>query len=147
MKKVYLLLFAFGLSAIHSYAQLKVTEISNKGKIHYIASAIGYPITGIYTTVNQLEPTTLLKEDGTGIMQNEDLVKENIIWGIECSKSGVPIFKEGFNNASYSFWYKKNTAINSKSEEETEWTLTSFTVHPDKLKMFISGERVKEYVE
>jgi hypothetical protein len=146
MKKVYLLLFAFGLSAIHSYAQLKVTEISNKGKIHYIATAIGYPITGIYTTVNQIEPTTVLNENGTGIIQNEDLVKENIVWGIECSESGIPIFKEGFNSASYSFWYKKSDSTNSKSQDE-EWILESFTIHPNKLKMFISGERVKEFVE
>jgi hypothetical protein len=146
MKKFYFLLSVFILSTMHSFAQLKVTKISIKGKTHYIASAIDYPVAGLYNYENQLEPTTLLKDDGTGIMQNEDLVKENIIWGIECSQSGVPIFKEGFNSASYLFWYKKNSSINPISEE-TDWTLTSFTIHYEKHKMFISGERVKAYIE
>lgn len=145
MKKISLLLATVALSATHSYSQLKITKITEKNKDHYIANVIGYPIIGQYTAVNQLEPITILNPDGTGIMQNEDLVKENIIWGIECSESGVPIFKEGFNSASYSFWYKKNGE--AKSDDETEWILQSFSVHYDKKKMFISGERVKEYIE
>src|SRR6478609_10496617 len=145
MKKFTFLLVAFIVSASHSFAQIKVTKIKDQNKDHYIATVIGYPITGIYTYVNQLEPTTILNPDGTGIIQNEDLTKENIIWGIECSESGIPIFKEGFNSASYSFWYKKNDK--TKSDDENEWTLQSFSVHYDKKKMFISGERVKEYVE
>jgi hypothetical protein len=140
MKKNLLLLAAFILSATNSYAQLKITKISDKGKDHYIATAIGYPIIGVYTYVNQIEPTTMLNENGTGIIQDEDLVKENIIWGIECSESGIPIFKEGFNSASYSFWYKK-------SGDESDWVSQSFSIHYDKKKMFISGERVKEYIE
>ncbi|CAN1485517.1 hypothetical protein MCETHM1_00037 [Flavobacteriaceae bacterium] len=147
MKKTSLLLVVFILSATYSYAQLKVTKIKYNNKDHYIATAIGYPIIGLYTYTNQIEPTTLLNEDGSGIMQNEDLIKENIIWGIECSELGIPIFKEGFNSASYSFWYKKIHTASSKSEEEDEWVLTSFTVHHDKKKMYISGERVKEYIE
>ncbi|MDR6843469.1 hypothetical protein [Flavobacterium granuli] len=147
MKKITLLLAALVLSATHSYAQLKVTKIRNKDKDHYIATVIGYPVTGLYTYVNQIEPTTILNPDGSGIIQNEDLVKENIIWGIECSESGVPIFKEGFNSASYSLWYKKSNTSKSKSEDENEWILQSFSIHYDKKKMFISGERVKEYIE
>ncbi|MBW4362736.1 hypothetical protein [Flavobacterium taihuense] len=145
MKKLFLLAAVLLLSATNSYAQLKITKINEKGKDHYIATVIGYPITGLYTYVNQIEPTTILNPDGTGIMQNEDLIKENIIWGIECSESGIPIFKEGFNSASYSFWYKKTDS--SKSEDENEWILQSFSIHHDKKKMFISGERVKEYIE
>jgi len=145
MKKITLLFSALVLSATHSFSQIKVTKIKNKNKDHYIANVIGYPITGIYNTVNQVEPTTILNPDGTGIMQNEDLIKENIIWGIECSESGVPIFKEGFNSASYSFWYKKSGT--AKSVNEKEWVLQSFSVHYDKKKIFISGERVKEYIE
>jgi len=145
MKKITLLLAALILSATHSYAQIKINKIKINDKEHYLANVIGYPIIGVYNYVNRLEPITILNSDGTGIMQNEDLIKENIIWGIECSESGVPIFKEGFNSASYSFWYKKNDK--TKSDHENEWTLQSFSVHYDKKKMYISGERVKEYVE
>jgi hypothetical protein len=147
MKNFTLLIAALFISATHSYAQIKVTKIKSKDKEHYLATVIGYPVTGLYTYVGQLEPTTLLNEDGTGIMQNEDLVKENIIWGIECSESGIPIFKEGFNSASYSFWYKKSDSEKSKSSDDNEWILQSFSIHHDRLKMFISGERVKQYVE
>ncbi|WP_281226086.1 hypothetical protein [Flavobacterium aquiphilum] len=147
MKKFSLLLAALMLSAANSFAQIKITKIKAKDKNHYLANVIGYPITGVYNYINQIEPTTVLNPDGTGIMQNEDLVKENIIWGIECSQSGVPIFKEGFNSASYSFWYKKSDTAKSKSDDENDWTLQSFSIHYDKKKIFISGERVKEYVE
>lgn len=147
MKNITLLLTALILSAAQTFAQIKITKIKNSNKDHYIATVIGYPITGVYTYVNQIEPTTILNEDGTGIMQNEDLTKENIIWGIECSESGIPIFKEGFNSASYSLWYKKSATSSSKTANEDEWTLQSFSIHYDKKKMFISGERVKDYVE
>ncbi|WP_264564875.1 hypothetical protein [Flavobacterium sp. N3904] len=146
MRIITLLFTAFLLNATHSFAQIKVTKIVAQNKDIYIENVIGYPITGIYNYVNQLEPVTLLNEDGTGTIQNEDLTKENIIWGIECSESGIPIFKEGFNSASYSFWYKKDENIKSKNEE-SDWTQTSFTIHYDKKKIFISGERVKEYIE
>jgi hypothetical protein len=145
MKKFTFLFAVLLLSATHSYSQLKVTKIKAKDKDRYIANVIGYPIVGLYTTVNQAEPTTVLNPDGSGIMQNEDLVKENIIWGIECSQSGIPIFKEGFNSASYFFWYKKKEE--TKPEEQNEWNLQSFSIHYDKKKIFISGERVKEYIE
>nr|WP_315201691.1 hypothetical protein [uncultured Flavobacterium sp.] len=147
MKNFTLLLTALVLSATHSFAQIKITKIKSNDKNHYIATVIGYPITGIYTYVNQITPTTILNEDGTGVIQNEDLTKENIIWGIECSESGIPIFKEGFNSATYSFWYKKSSSANSKSATKEEWTLQQFSIHYDKKKMFISGERVKEYIE
>ncbi|PZX94082.1 hypothetical protein DOS84_05505 [Flavobacterium aquariorum] len=147
MKKITLLLAALVLSATHSYAQIKVTKIRNKDKDHYIATIIGYPVTGLYSYVNQVEPITILNADGTGIMQNEDLVKENIIWGIECSESGVPIFKEGFNSASYSFWYRITGSAKSKTDDGNNWILQSFSIHYDKKKIFISGERVKEYIE
>ncbi|PKB15346.1 hypothetical protein [Flavobacterium sp. 5] len=146
MKNFTLLLTVLILSTAHSFAQIKITKIKDKDKDRYIATVIGYPITGLYTYVNQITPTTILNEDGTGIMQNEDLTKDPIIWGIECSESGIPIFKEGFNSASYSFWYKKSTST-TKSEDDDEWTLQQFSIHYDQKKMFISGERVKEYIE
>jgi hypothetical protein len=147
MKKITLLLAALALSATHSFAQIKITKIKDKGKDHYLANVIGYPVSGIYTYVNQVTPTTILNEDGTGVIQNEDLTKENIVWGIECSETGIPIFKEGFNSASYSLWYKKSSSTNSKSEDKDVWTSEQFSIHYDKKKMFISGERVKEYIE
>lgn len=147
MKKITFLIAALVLSVTHSYSQLKITKIKDKDKDHYIVNVIGYPITGLYNYVNQTEPITMLNADGTGIMQNEDLVKENITWGIECTQSGVPIFKEGFNSASYSLWYRKTGSAKSKTEDGNNWILQSFSIHYDKRKIFISGERVKEYIE
>lgn len=147
MKKITLLLAALILSAVHSFAQIKITKIKNKDKDHYLANVIGYPITGVYSYVNQITPTTILNEDGTGVIENEDLTKEKIIWGIECSESGIPLFKEGFNSASYSFWYRITGSAESKSDDGENWISQSFTIHYDKKKIFISGERVKEYIE
>ncbi|AOW09870.1 hypothetical protein [Flavobacterium gilvum] len=147
MKKITFLIAALAVSATHSYAQLKITKIKDNDKDHYIANVIGYPITGIYNYVNKTEPLTILNSDGTGMMQNEDLVKENIVWGIECSQSGVPIFKEGFNSASYSLWYRVTGSAKSKADDGNNWIVQSFSIHYNKRKMFIAGERVKEYIE
>ncbi|HSD08367.1 hypothetical protein [Flavobacterium sp.] len=147
MKKISLLLAALILGAFNSFAQIKITKFKSDNKVHYIANVIGYPIFGQYNYVNQIEPITVLNPDGTGIIQNEDLVKENIIWGIECSESGIPIFKEGFNSAAYSFWYKITGNGKTKAKDDDQWILQSFTIHYNNKKMFISGERVKEYVE
>lgn len=147
MKKITLLLTVLVLSTAHSYGQINITKINNKNKDHYLANVIGYPIIGTYNYVNKTAPITILNEDGTGVIQYEDLTKQNIIWGIECSESGIPLFKEGFNSASYSFWFKKNTTVKSNDDDENEWTRQPFTIHYDKKKMFISGERVKEYIE
>lgn len=147
MKKFSFLLAALMLSATHSFAQIKITKIKSDNKVHYIANVIGYPIIGQYNYVNQIEPITILNQDGTGIQQDEDLNKENIIWGIECSESGIPLFKQGFNSASYSFWYRKTGNAESKQDDGNNWITKSFTIHYDKKKMFIDGERVKEYVE
>jgi hypothetical protein len=143
MKITTLLFSAFLLNAAHSYAQLKVTKISDKNNDHYIATVIGYPVAGLYVYKNQTEPVTQLNEDGTGIMQNEDLKKEAIIWGIECSESGIPLFKEGFDSAKYTFWYK----MDSNKADENEWISTQFSIHHNNNKMFIAGQRVKEYIE
>lgn len=147
MKNFTLLLTALLLSATHSFSQIKVTKIKDKNKERYLATVIGYPVTGIYTYINQIEPTTILNPDGTGMIQHEDLTKENIVWGIECSESGIPIFKEGFNSAAYTFWYRITGSAESKSDDGKNWISQSFTIHYDKKKMFISGERVKEYIE
>lgn len=145
MKNFTLLFITLVLSATQSFGQIKITKIKTDTKLHYISTVIGYPIIGQYNYVNKIEPITILNADGTGMIQNEDLVKENIIWGIECSESGIPIFKEGFNSATYNLWYKKNST--AKDSEKEEWTLQQFSIHYDKKKMYISGERVKEYIE
>jgi hypothetical protein len=142
MKKKSLWLMALLMSASATFAQIKTTKIKNQNTVHYITTIINYPIAGLYALQKQVEPITVLNADGTGMMQNEDLVKEPIVWGIECSESGIPIFKEGFDSAAYSFWYKK-----AKATEEEEWTYQSFTIHFNKMKMFIAGERFKEFTE
>ncbi|WP_348799646.1 hypothetical protein [Flavobacterium adhaerens] len=147
MKKITLLLTALIASAMNSFAQINITKITIDQKEHFIANSIGYPIIGQYNYVNQLEPITILNPDGTGMIQNEDLEKNNIIWGIECSESGIPIFKEGFNSASYTFWYRITGNAEAKSSDDKNWIQQSFTIHYDKKKIFISGDRVKEYIE
>jgi hypothetical protein len=144
MKKKSFLLMALLMSAGVTLAQIKTTKIKNQNTEHYITTTINYPIDGLYALQKQVEPVTILNADGTGIIQNEDLVKEPIVWGIECSESGIPIFKEGFDSAAYSLWYKK---VNSGKEEEEEWTYQSFTIHFNRMKMFIAGERFKEFTE
>ncbi|MFM2368495.1 MAG: hypothetical protein RL619_795 [Bacteroidota bacterium] len=135
------------INVTQTYAQVKPTKINTKNQERYITTTIGYPIAGLYFYFNQTEPTTQLNDNGSGIMQNEDLSKESIIWGIECSQSGIPILKEGFDSAAYSFWYKKENLSHLESEDKEEWIYQSFTIHFNKQKMFISGNRVKEYIE
>lgn len=130
-------------SAGVTFGQIKTTKIKNQNTEHYITTVINYPIAGLYAVQKQVEPITVLNADGTGMMQNEDLVKEPIVWGIECSESGIPIFKEGFDSSAYSFWFKKAKT----TTEEEEWTYQSFTIHFNKMKMFIAGERYKEFTE
>ncbi len=144
MKNFTLLLTVLLLSATPIFAQLKVSKINSKGKDHYIANVIGYPVAGIYMPKNTIQPTTLLNEDGTGYIQNEDLEIENIVWGIECSESGIPLFKEGFSSAVYTLWYDKTAA---KTEDEMEWKSMQFSIHYEKKQMFIDGERVKQYID
>jgi hypothetical protein len=146
-KNLSLLLIFLIINLTQTFAQVKLTKINTKNKECYITTTIGYPIVGLYSYLTQTEPTTQLNDDGTGIMQNEDLSKEPIIWGIECSQSGIPILKEGFDSAAYSFWYKKENLNHSESEDKEAWIYQSFTIHFNKKKMFISGDRVKEYIE
>ncbi|MWB96168.1 hypothetical protein GON26_17535 [Flavobacterium sp. GA093] len=137
MKFLNLLLITLLLSVSTSHAQIKVDQITFKTHEHFITTTIGYPVDGIYLFEGKAEPTIQLNPDASGIFQYEDLSKKNITWGIECSEEGIPIFKEGFNSASYTLWYKTN--------DEEEWNYTQFSIHFNKKKMFIMGERVKNY--
>jgi hypothetical protein len=123
------------------YSQIKTEKITAKNQERFITTTISYPITGIYLYDGKTEPVTQLNANGTGIFQYEDLTKKNIIWGLECSEIGIPIFKEGFDSASYSLWYKTD------DKQDSQWIYAQFSIHFKKNKMYISGERVKEYIE
>lgn len=139
MKFLKLLFFSLFLIASQSHAQVKVDKITYKIHDHYITTTIGYPVDGTFLFAGKTEPILQLNPNGTGVFQYEDLSKKNINWGIECTEEGIPIFKEGFNSASYTFWYKP-----SKDED---WMYTQFSIHFNKKKMFIMGERVKDYAD
>lgn len=141
MKLKNLLLVGVFLCLTNVYSQIKTEKITAKNQERFITTTISYPISGIYLYEGKKEPIVQLNANGTGIYQYEDLTKKNITWGFECSEIGIPIFKEGFDSASYSLWYKTN------DKEDTEWIYAQFSIHFKKKKMYISGERVKEYVE
>ncbi|WJS94352.1 hypothetical protein NYQ10_19910 [Flavobacterium johnsoniae] len=132
-----LFLSSLFLTVFQSYSQIKVDQITYKIHDHYITTTIGYPVTGTFMSEGKKEPIVQLNPDGSGIFQFEDLTKENIVWGIECTEEGVPTFKEGFNSATYTFWYR------DKNKED--WNYTQFSIHFNKKKMFIMGERMKDY--
>ena len=139
MNFIKLLLFSLFLISVNTYSQVEVNKISHNGRDRYITTTIGYPIPGVYIQMNQKEPSTVLNPDGTGVIQADDLSKSKMNWGIECTEEGVPIFREGFNSASYTFWYRPN--------DSNEWVNSQFSIHFAKKKMFLMGERVKDYVD
>lgn len=139
MKFLKLLFFSLFLVATKSHSQVHVDQISYNGKDRYITTTIGYPIPGTYIPTGQKAPSTVLNPDGTGVIQAEDQTKTKINWGIECTEEGIPVFKEGFNSASYTFWYRPN--------DSNDWIYSQFSIHFAKKKMFLMGERVKEYVD
>ena len=126
------------LLAINNFAQ---TKIEAKDGIHYLTTNIGYPITGTYL-FKGAEPTVELNGNGTGFYQLHEQPKKAVTWGIECDEAGAPIFKKGFDNAAYTLWY---LYTNPESEEESYWKEVPFTIHFNTLKMFIQGERSKDY--
>lgn len=146
MKSLNLLFFTLLLSVTHSYAQNKVEKITAKDGIHYITTNIDYPITGTYLFEGGTEPIAQLDPDGTGIFQLHDLSKTTIVWGMECFENGTPKYKKGFNYAVYSLWYK-NREVNSEADAKEDWTNAHFSIHFQKKKMFILGERSKDYIE
>jgi hypothetical protein len=139
MKFLKLLFFSLFLVATKSHSQVQVDQITYNNRDHYITTTIGYPIQGTYIPTGQKTPMTLLNPDGTGVIQSDDLSKQKINWGIECTEEGIPVFKEGFNSASYTFWYRPN--------DSEHWIYSQFSIHFTKKKMFLMGERVKDYVD
>ncbi|AWG21837.1 hypothetical protein FFWV33_09970 [Flavobacterium faecale] len=141
MKKyhfVIILLFAFITTA---FSQNSATLIKVDNKDVYLTTTIGHDITGTYLYDGTTEPIVLLNANGTGIYQFQDLSKNNISWGIESNEKGYPLFEKGFDSSKYSFWYKKT------SDPEENWTTVQLSIHPNKKKIFIAGERSKDYIE
>ncbi|SNR57600.1 hypothetical protein [Flavobacterium sp. ov086] len=139
MKVLHVLFISLFFISTHSYSQVHVDQINYNNREHFITTTIGYPVPGTYLISGQKEPTTVLNPDGTGVIQSDDLSKKKINWGIECTDEGIPVFREGFNSATYTFWYRTN-------DSET-WNYSQFSIHFTKKKMFLMGERVKEYVD
>lgn len=130
---------AFGFN---SFAQ--ATKIETTSGIHYITNNIEYPITGTYT-FKGTEPVVELNNGGSGFYQLHEQPKRPIIWGIECDQAGNPIFIKGFDSAAYTLWYLYTTKLDA--DDEMNWTAVEFTIHFNTLKMFIKGERSKNYID
>ena len=146
MKDFILSFLALMLFATISYAQNNIDKISAKDGIHYLTTTIDYPITGTYLFEGAAEPIVQLNPDGTGIFQLDDLSKTTMIWGMECFENGTPKYQKGFNYAVYTLWYK-NKEANTESETNEGWINAHFSIHFEKKKMFILGDRSKDYVE
>jgi hypothetical protein len=146
MKDFILSFLALMLFATISYAQNNIDKISAKDGIHYLTTTIDYPITGTYLFEGAAEPIVQLNPDGTGIFQLDDLSKTTMIWGMECFEDGTPKYQKGFNYAVYTLWYK-NKEANTESETNEGWINAHFSIHFEKKKMFILGDRSKDYVE
>ncbi len=128
------------LFVINSFAQ---TKIETKDGIHYITNSIDYPITGTYL-FQGAEPVVELNAGGAGFYQLHEIAKRAIIWGIECDETGAPKFNKGFDSAAYTLWYQYTSP---ESDDDKDWTAVEFTIHFNTLKMFIQGERSKDYTE
>lgn len=144
MKLKKLLSIALLLFVMNSFAQGSVTEITTKNGIRYITNTIDYPITGTYL-FQGIEPIVELNANGTGIYQLHELPKRAMIWGIECNQAGEPKFLKGFDNAAYTLWYQYTTS--SEDDSDLDWKDVEFSIHFNTSKMFIQGERVKEFSE
>ena len=144
MKLKNLLSFVVLLFAMNSFAQNSVTEIKAKDGIHFITTAIDYPITGTYL-FQGVEPIVELNANGTGIYQLHELPKRTMTWGIECYETGKPIFKKGFDSAAYTLRYQYTDG--SETDTNEDWNVVEFSIHFNTLKMYIQGERVKDYIE
>lgn len=140
MKSRNLLFVALLFFAFESLAQ---TKIEAKDGFHYLTTNIDYPIAGTYL-FKGAEPTVELNGNGSGFYQLHEQPKKAVTWGIECDEAGVPIFEKGFDNAAYTLWYQYT---NPETEEEKYWKAVPFTIHFTSLKMFIQGERSKDYRE
>lgn len=136
------------LTSYSSFSQIKidVKEVLNDSIDHYVTHNISYPITGIYQFEGNTEPNLELRGNGSGMIQfEEDLSKKEIIWGIECSQTGNPIRKKGYDSASYTLWYQFKDK--QEGEETNNWIPAHFSIHFKQLKMYALGDRSKTYID
>lgn len=139
MKSLKLFLLTLFIVTSQLHAQAKVESIIYKFHPHYMTTDIGQTVAGTYLIEGKKQPVIEINADGTGIIQLANLSKKKITWGIECSDEGIPIFKEGYDSSSYTFWYKITGT--------GEWLYTQFLIIPGKKKMYLMGDRVKYYGE
>lgn len=145
MKAKKILLAILFFCVINCFAQNAPSKIETKNGIHYITTSIDYPITGTYLFQGNLEPVVELNANGSGFYQLHEQPKRAIIWGIECDKSGESKFIKGFDSAAYTLWYQYTTS--SDNDTDNDWKSVEFSIHFNTLKMYIQGERIKDYTE
>lgn len=148
MKAKKLLLASFMFIGLNSFAQNWDKIEANDG-MHYIShymQNINLDILGKYL-FNGKEPVVELNEYGAGFYQLHEQLKRPMIWGLECDESGALKYKKGFDNAKYILWYQYTTKQEGDTEEDTAWKSVEFTMHFNTMKMFIQGERSKDYKE
>lgn len=140
MKKQYFLILFLFQFAPTVFSQNNVTPLKINNQEIYITTSIEQYFLGTYLYDGVAEPIVQLNANGTGIFQSKDLSKSDISWGIASNKNGYPLFTKGFDNARYTLWYKNN------KDAEENWTSVQLSIHFNKKKIFIAGERSKDYV-
>jgi hypothetical protein len=124
------------------------TKIEAKDGIHYITDNrdnINIPLLGTYLFEGK-EPIVQLDKYGVGFYQLHEQPKRAIKWGLECDENGALLYKKGFDNSKYILWYQYTTP-NPDDDEDAQWKTVELTIHFNTKKMFIQGERVKDYTE
>ncbi len=143
--KIFLvLLFVLTKSSAQNWDKIE----ANDG-MHYIShymQNINLDILGKYS-FNGTEPIVELNEYGAGFYQLHEQPKRPMIWGLECDEYGALKFKKGFDNAKYVLWYQYTTRLEDDTDEDMSWKSVEFTMHFNTQKMFIQGERSKDYKE
>ena len=56
------------------------------------------------------------------------------------------MFKKGYDSVAYTLWYQYITKSESNDDDRI-WNAVEFTIHFNTLKMFIQGERSKDYTK
>lgn len=142
MKLKIVVLLILSAVATNSFGQKSVTEIRTQLGVSYIITTINYPIVGSYT-FEGAEPIVTLNASGTGIYQLHDEPKRPMIWGIESNKEGEPKFKKGYDSTAYTLWYQFTDS--TEKDAHTEWKSVELLVNFHKKKIYIQGERVKDF--
>ncbi|MEO5777814.1 MAG: hypothetical protein ABIQ27_12990 [Flavobacterium sp.] len=148
MKVKKLVFVALLLFSVKSFAQIW-DKIETKDGIHYITSNLEYikfPLLGTYLFQGK-EPVVELNQYGAGFYQLHEQLKRPVNWGIECDVYGSLLYKKGFDNSKYTLWYQYTAKSEDDTEEDMNWKPVDFTIHFNTLKMFIQGERSKDYKE